>query len=464
LAYWSVAGAVVPTLLAGLLPAAAMMKTMPGDALKRGSRATAIGGRWRHRAVVAAQFGLALVLLAGAGLFGETLIRLGNQPLGFWPEPVIVASVTGGRPTPAVLTPTEREKRRAERADFLKQLVASDPVTRGGLMSMQLAQTEWTRVGTLLTRVATLPGVKAVAAADSAPFTAGVATSGRARAGGQLVEEAQLVEWHRVSERYFDALGIQILRGRVFADDDRRRLPTSVVISAALERRLFTGNAVGRKLLTDQAAYDVIGVVSDVRRRVRGDDDLAAGYMLIANRDSVKQIVVRTTGDAALLAPALRETIEHHDAPMFVTSDATMPDLVAGTLVVERGRALLSGLYGLAALLLATVGLYGLTARLVAERRREIGIRVALGAGRGDIRKLVASDARIIVGIGLAVGLPAALLTSQFAQGMLYGVPPAAPHVLGVAAIALTAAAIIATIVPTVRANRIDPAVTLRED
>ena len=125
---------------------------------------------------------------------------------------------------------------------------------------------------------------------------------------------------------------------------------------------------------------------------------------------------------------------------------------------------MLSAMYGGVALLLAAVGLYGLAARLVAERRREIGIRVALGAGRRDVRRLVMRDAWLIVGVGLVVGGPAAYAASKFAQGMLFGVTPAAPHVLGIAVLALIVASIAATMVPVWRANRIDPAVTLRQE
>jgi ABC-type antimicrobial peptide transport system permease subunit len=208
----------------------------------------------------------------------------------------------------------------------------------------------------------------------------------------------------------------------------------------------------------------VIGVVADVRQRGVSDDELAAMYMPTVAATSVRQFVVRTTNELAPLLPMVRQTIEGHDMPMFVTATTPLRDLVDSTIVVERSRALLSGLYGMVALLLASVGLYGLAARLVAERRREIGIRVALGAGPRNIRRLVMADAWMIVGIGLVAGVPAAMAASRFAQGMLYGVAPAAPHVLVIAALALAMAAITATIVPAWRANRIDPAVTLREE
>jgi ABC-type antimicrobial peptide transport system permease subunit len=114
--------------------------------------------------------------------------------------------------------------------------------------------------------------------------------------------------------------------------------------------------------------------------------------------------------------------------------------------------------------LLATIGLYGLAARVVADRRREIGIRIALGAGPGQVRRLVMADAWLILGIGLVVGLPAAVLASRLAQGLLYGVAPTAPHILAVSAAALGGAAVIATVVPSWRASRIDPVMTLRDE
>jgi ABC-type antimicrobial peptide transport system permease subunit len=115
-------------------------------------------------------------------------------------------------------------------------------------------------------------------------------------------------------------------------------------------------------------------------------------------------------------------------------------------------------------LVLASVGLFGLAARLVAERRREIGIRVALGAGRRDVRRLVMADAWIITSIGLVVGIPSAIAMSRLAEGLLYGVAPAAPHVLVVAALGLTLAALVATAIPAIRATRIDPSAMLRDE
>jgi hypothetical protein len=154
-----------------------------------------------------------------------------------------------------------------------------------------------------------------------------------------------------------------------------------VVVSEELGRRLFGGDAVGHRLLGAQTCDEIVGVVSNVRQRGYNDDNLVVAYRLLRGARST-HILVRTAGDVDGALPSIRQTIEGHDTPMFVTSIAPLKTIVAGTIAIERSRALLSGAYGLVALLLAAVGLFGLAARLAAERRREIGIRVALGAGR----------------------------------------------------------------------------------
>jgi ABC-type antimicrobial peptide transport system permease subunit len=236
-----------------------------------------------------------------------------------------------------------------------------------------------------------------------------------------------------------------------------------VVVSQELEQRLFGGDAVGRRLQGAQTSYEVVGVVSDVRQQGYSDDNLAVVYRLLRGARAT-HILVRTAGDVGGALPSIRQTIEGHDTPMFVTSIAPLEAIVGDTIAIERSRAMLSGAYGLVALLLAAVGLYGLAARLAAECRREIGIRVALGAGRRHIRRLVMADAWIIIAIGVVVGAPAAVVLSGLAEGLLYGVAPAAPHVLVTAALALAVAALVATVVPAARANRVDPAVTLRDE
>ena len=360
MAAWAIGAAVVTTLLAGLIPSTAISSTKPHDALKAGGRESTRGGRWRHRAVVAAQFSLALVLLVGAGLFGETLLRLRSQPLGFTPDGVAVVSVAHPRQAPrAPRTPEESARLQALYATNFAEIVRL------------VDERNWVPMASLIHRLASLPGVRAVAAADSVPFTSTLSSTVRIRGEDQRDEDGQLASYYRVSQRYFDAMGIPILRGRSFEPSERgpsavrvpRNAPAaivslgSVVISEELERRAFVGSAVGRKVVRVRVLYTVIGVVADVKQRGVSDDELAAFYVPMATAQSVRQIVVRTSGEVAPLLPMLRQAIEHHDAPMFVTSTAPLTDLVASTTAAERSRAMLSGLYGVVALLLASVGL-----------------------------------------------------------------------------------------------------------
>jgi predicted permease len=463
IAGWSMLAAFITTMAAGLLPAIAASRSTPNEALKRGAREVTRATRWRHRLVVTAQFSLALVLLIGAGLFAETLLRLANARLGFEPESSAVFAVTRARSEPTVLTAEQREARRQLAQQDLRRLTE------------ELVVQHWVQRQSLLDAIDALPDVRLVAAADAVPFTSTPPRNFRVYADGQTPEDAILVSQYQISTGYFEAMGIAVREGRTHDHSVSplgTRLPPSgvpapmpLVISETVAARLLGNKRIGQLLrANEKVSYEVIGVVGDVRQRGVLDDEAAAVYLPFGNPDHVRQLVVRTFGQAAAAIPTIRSTIERHSPPMFVTSAAPLRQLVDASIVVERSRARLSGVYGLTALLLAAVGLYGLAARMVAERRREIGIRVALGAGRSDIRRLVMTDAWIIVGVGLLVGLPTGVALARVAQSALHGVAPAAPRVFAIASLTLVVAAIVATMVPAIRANRVDPATTLREE
>jgi len=276
----------------------------------------------------------------------------------------------------------------------------------------------------------------------------------------------------------FDMLGTPILRGRGLDSRDRvgaaadgltrprgAWLPQQTVVSRELERRVFAGDALGQQFALgtgDPMLFNVVGVVPDLRWRKHDDDDLAAFYLLGEAYRSLNTLFVRLSGDAASLT-AIRSALRDHDPTMVVTGTAMMDHLVARSVADERFRAMLASVFGGAALVLAVVGLYGLAARRVAERRREIGVRVALGARPADVRILVFRDALRTVALGLAAGLPAAFAASQVTQSFLYGVTPTAPHVFVTAAAVLAIAAVCATLLPARRAAAIDPIVVLKD-
>jgi len=196
------------------------------------------------------------------------------------------------------------------------------------------------------------------------------------------------------------------------------------------------------------------GLRARARWRKTADDDLATCYLLGGGYHSVNTLVVRSARDAAALLPAVRSTLRDYDPNIVVTSTATMDSLLRRSIVEEHFRATLSAIFGGAALVLAAVGLYGLAARRVADRRRQIAIRVALGARPKDVLGLVLRDALCTVGLGLAAGLPAALVASQAARTLLFGVTPTAPRLFVVAATVLALAALVATLLPARRAAR----------
>jgi ABC-type antimicrobial peptide transport system permease subunit len=271
---------------------------------------------------------------------------------------------------------------------------------------------------------------------------------------------------------------IPLLRGRVFTAADRlgsrkalfrgggyREPGSKVIVSETVERRLFDGDAVGKRLAAGASGPvdEVIGVVGDTRWRAYADDDLGAVYYLGENYGTVNALVLRSEGDAAAVLAAARTAIREFDPTMVVTSTATVDTLLSASVAQERFRAMLSGLFGGGALALATLGLYALAARRVADRRREIGVRVALGARPVDIRSLVVRDALRIVIAGLVIGLPAALAGSQLLRSLLFEVMPTSAHVFVLAAGTLAVTALVATLFPAARAARIDPAVVMRE-
>jgi ABC-type antimicrobial peptide transport system permease subunit len=199
--------------------------------------------------------------------------------------------------------------------------------------------------------------------------------------------------------------------------------------------------------------------VPDVRQRGFDDEESATIYL----PGAVEHFLVRTTEDSAATLPAAREAVQADESGFVVTSTTWLQDALADTIAAERFRASLSALFGGAALVLAAVGLYGLTSRRVTERRREIGVRVALGAGPSRIRRLVLRDGFLNVALGLALGLPAAFAASQLTAAYLYGVTPTSPRVFAAAALVLGAVALVATLLPARRASRIDPVTVLKE-
>jgi len=429
----------VTIIVFGVWPSLMISAIDPANALRDGRGASRRLGA--HNGIVVSQVALAVVLLVGASLLGETVMRLTSQPLGFDPDHLIDVRV---RPTVGFGVPG--------------------------------APALGDRVASLVDAIRATPGVRVTAAASASPFGGNYGTNTievEGRPGEQLNGFR-----HVVSDGYFETAGIRVLRGRTFAASDaviQTRNPASVggadplngtgvaVVSEELERRFFAGTAIGRRLRFIDTWVTIVGVVADTKLRQYSEPANPAFYLFSRQMNlGADHIIVRTVDDPLALIPAIRQTIATADSSMAITQLETTNTLIGRTVAGERFRAVLSSVFGLSALVLAAIGLYGLLARLVVDRRREIGIRMAMGAAPGAVLALVIGDGIRLVVIGLALGIPISLGAAQLIRAQLFGVSPAAPHIIVVACALLGAATVAATLVPARRAARIDPIVTLR--
>jgi predicted permease len=428
--------AAVTIVVFGLWPSLATSAVDPADALRDGRGASRRRGA--HRSVVVCQVALAIVLLVGASLLGETVVRLTSQPVGFESENLMVLRVRPVRlGVPGAFGPS---------------------------------------VHALLDHIRSIPGVTSAATTSSAPFS-GNYGSNTIEVEGRPGEKLTGFRYS-VSDRYFETTGIRVLRGREFVASDatrqQRNSPAAAtgdtlngagvaVVSEELERRYFTGRALGRRLRFGDTWVTIVGVVADTKLRQYVEPPNPGFYLF--SRQMVylgtDQVVIKTAADPVTLAPALRQAAAA-DGNLLITRLERMGDLMGRTVAGERYRALLSSMFGLAALMLAAIGLYGLLARDVAERQREIGIRMALGADRSRVSRLVAVEGGRLVVLGLVVGIPIAIGAAQLIRTQLFGVEPTQSHVIAAACAVLGGAALVATLVPARRASRVDPMTTLR--
>jgi putative ABC transport system permease protein len=446
---WTVlaAGLVLATALAfGLVPAMMVSSMSPAQAVSQdgpGARDRFIG----HRAIVASEVALAVVLVVCAGLFGGTVIQLASQPVGFDPSGLAIVSIelTHRPEFPAVVATNP-----AATAESQQTAIAARDEARRRL------HTGWTHTAALIDALVEVPGIVAVAGAASAPF-AGPSRMAHVRAYGMPDSEEQTVQRQVVTEDYFRTLRVPILRGRNFEASDRQGVPVTIV-SSELERQFFAGAAVGKKLVQSTGGvYDVVAVVPNVKHYRLSDEDLPTFYVLDLALESVKHFIVRTSGDRAAVLPLLRAAIGHHAPYMIVTSMTTMEDRLATSLAEERFRGTIATLFGGAALLFAGIGLYSLAVRWVAERRREIGIRVAVGARPVDVCVLVLRETMTTVGAGLFAGVPAAYAVFHLTRSLVFGASLMFLHVVVLLSGLLAVCALIGTLLPAYRVSCTDP-------
>jgi predicted permease len=430
------------TMLCGAWPSVAGSSFPPIDALRSGRGLARFRSR-SQRVIVSCQVALAVVLLAGAALLGETVVRLTSQPVGFDERGLLAVGVV--------------PRQRALLTDMPRRTQAHNE---------------------LLARIREMPGVESAATTASPPFGTSYGSNSIEVSGRP--GESLSAQRHIVSEGFFSTMGMRMERGREFdvADAARQIInpalpgqesPDSVgvaIVSQELERRYLGGNASGQRIRFNRMWLDVIGVAPDAKSLQYTDEAAPAFYVYSKQMPyiAVTQFVVRASGDPLALVVALRQVVTREDSHFAVTYVDTMRTMMARTVANERYRATLSSAFGVAALVLAAIGLFGLLTRAVNERRREIGVRMAVGARPGDVVRLVMREGGLLVAGGLLVGVPAALAVAQLIRAQLYGVGPSDPHVFVLVSVVLSVVATGAMALPAIRASRVDPISTLRAE
>ncbi len=420
----------------GLAPALTASRLDLHDSLKEGRGSEGQHGRRRHDALVVAEVALALVLLMGAGLMLRSFWTLTHVDPGFRSDHVL---------SMWTMLPGGTYRTAEQRAAFFDRAVD---------------------------RLQALPGAQSAAAVTYLPLTGlGSATTfwvnDRAKpAPGQ--EPAADVR--AVTPDYFRTLGIPLLRGRTFSGRDRADSPQVAIVNEALARMFWPGrNPIGQRITYswgDDIPLEIVGVVGDARLVTLSDDEIRpAIYRPQTQQPSMfMSLVVRTAGDPLTLAPAARAAIHAIDPNQPLSDVASMETVQSDSLAQPRLLALLLGLFGFSALLLAAVGIYGVMAYAVARRTQEIGVRMALGADRSRVVRLVVGRAMWLAGLGLAIGLAGALATTRVLDSLLYGITATDPATFVGVPLILAAVALVASLLPARRATRIDPMVALRTE
>jgi putative ABC transport system permease protein len=420
-------------LLFGLAPALGHIRTAAGPRRN-----------WLHQSLITAQLSFSLILLTGAGLFLMSLWRLQNAPLGFEQERIVTASFT---------LPPYRYADHIRQMNFFNQLEA---------------------------RLNELPGATSVAITDSLPPGGETRTRpyvGLANPGGSATDPGMegLVRWRYVTPGYFAALGVPILRGRVFSSDDRGPGEEHVILSEALSHRVFgSTDPIGRHIRSVPPMF-VVGIAADARnaglgaaidpelyivRKASLDGVPGSGDSAWSRRATV---VVRSMLTDGAAADSLRSAIQQLDPAVPVKLE-TMRAQVERFLARPRFQTALLSMFAVTGLILAAIGLYGLISFLVAERTREIGIRMALGATPESVVRLVVATAAHWTVVGVAIGIAASAVLFRLLQGLLYAIPKINLPVFAASVTALAAVALIAAWLPARRAAKVDPISALRHD
>jgi predicted permease len=429
-------GALGTGLLFATVPALKISARTPQSALQEQNRGSVDSARhaWIRRSLVVAEIALAAVLLVGAGLLVRSFMQLLDVQLGFEPSRALAARIELQGQVP----PEQQTALRAE----------------------------------LVRRVSALPGVEATGLTDALPLD-------RNRTWNIYVEGHQYPNNQRpltfvyvVGPGYFRAMGIPLKAGRDFTDTDlpdakgQAPQPRPVIINETIARVLYPGqDPIGRPARTGNAPLTIVGVVADVRQSSLDEAPAAQMYLALAQGGGAgPDLIVRSALPTTSLIPTLRRTLSELDSRLMATDVRQIEDLVDRSVSPRRFMVSLLGGFSLLALILASLGIYGVVSYGVSQRIPEIGVRMALGATASDVRRQIMRDTLILAAIGIVIGAGVSLALARVINTLLYATSATDPLTFGVMVALLATVALVAGYLPARRASRIDPMRALRAE
>jgi predicted permease len=422
--------AVLACAVAGLAPALHAVHFNVNPALKE---ARVQGHRWLGKSLVVAQLAISMILVVGSTLFLRTLVNLYSVERGFDSHGVIVVSIRSSRPYDAA---------------------------RGFAVQR-----------TILERLQGVPGILSASAAQVLPIGGGLWTRGVQIEGYTFrPDESDSIGFNVIAPDYFATLGTPLILGREFDDRDTVTSRKVAIVNESFARYFF-GNApaLGRYVTSVGVTYEIVGLVRDAKYRDLREPILKTMYISWLQRDGdqpTRYSYLARTGmdDPMRLSPTLERRVREVDPSLHVRTTLTYATLVERSVATERIMATLGGLFGVLALIVAALGLFGLLAFQVSRRTNELGLRMALGATRPAVIGLILRDVVGMVVAGVLIGAAAALALSDLARSMLFGLTPTDPSAFVTAAFILGLTALVAGWLPARRASRVDPLIALRHE
>lgn len=421
----------------GLVPARSAARLDPAVALRESGTATSAGRRRAklRSGLVIAETAVAMVLCVGAGLLVNSFVRLHRVDPGFDPEGVAWLQV---RAPDAADTDEARVR-------FFQDVLA---------------------------RVRAVPGVVSAGGGNNLPLDGNQSLTGITPDGMALGadERPPAVSFHQVMPGYFEALDVPVMEGRVPGEQDVAGAPNVAVVNRALAHRLWPGGAVGGRFTfgvpdEDSEWWTVVGVVGDVRQQALATEAEGELYVPFLQRPrTILRVTASTAGDPGAALPAIRRAVWSIDPDLPLDQAGTLRSTVAQSVVEPRFYTLLLSGFAAVALALALVGIYGTLAYTVEQRARELGVRMALGADAGSVRRMVLRRGMVLAAVGVAVGGGSALVATRALEGFVYGIEPSDPATLAGVTVAILGVTALACWIPALRATRLDPAVTLRAE